>query len=120
MYILSLLEFLEENVLYCFSFQIFIILPSDWLIRLEKILAILDNVGLLGIRIMCPSGATCLSADCCFNELTSSSHSHFLKNYFAEVKIKKLKTITNHFTESILSGQIHQSEAIIKLLNLLA
>ena len=22
---------------------------------------------------------------------------HFLKNYFAEVKIKKLKTITNHF-----------------------
>jgi serine/threonine protein kinase len=26
MYILSLLEFLEENVLYCFSFQIFIVL----------------------------------------------------------------------------------------------
>ena len=23
----------------------------------------------LGIRIMCPSGATCLSADCCFSEL---------------------------------------------------
>ena len=22
---------------------------------------------------------------------------HFLENYFAEVKIKKLKTITNHF-----------------------
>ena len=24
----------------------------------------------LGIRIMCPSGATCLSADCCFSALT--------------------------------------------------
>jgi DNA-directed RNA polymerase subunit RPC12/RpoP len=24
-------------------------------------------------------------------------HTHFLENYFAEVKIKKLKTITNHF-----------------------
>jgi hypothetical protein len=23
--------------------------------------------------------------------------SHFLENYFAEIKIKKLKTITNHF-----------------------
>ena len=23
----------------------------------------------IGIRMMCPSGATCLSADCCFNEL---------------------------------------------------
>jgi len=23
----------------------------------------------LGIRIMCPSGATCLAADCCFSEL---------------------------------------------------
>jgi len=23
----------------------------------------------LGIRIMCPSGATCLPADCCFSEL---------------------------------------------------
>ena len=26
---------------------------------------------------------------------------HFLENYFAEVKIKKLKTITNHFYERI-------------------
>jgi hypothetical protein len=26
---------------------------------------------------------------------------HFLENYFAEVKIKKLKTITNHFWERI-------------------
>ena len=25
--------------------------------------------GWLGIRIMCPSGATCLSADCCVREL---------------------------------------------------
>jgi hypothetical protein len=24
-----------------------------------------ENTGWLGIRIMCPSGATCLSADCC-------------------------------------------------------
>ena len=24
----------------------------------------------LGIRIICPSGATCLPADCCFSELT--------------------------------------------------
>jgi hypothetical protein len=27
------------------------------------------KTGWLGIRIMCPSGATCLSADCCFSEL---------------------------------------------------
>ena len=27
------------------------------------------KIGWLGIRIMCPSGATCLSADCCFSEL---------------------------------------------------
>ena len=25
--------------------------------------------GWLGIKIMCPSGATCLPADCCFSEL---------------------------------------------------
>ena len=24
----------------------------------------------LGIRIMCPSGETCLSADCCFSKIT--------------------------------------------------
>jgi len=28
-----------------------------------------EKSGWLGIRIMCPSGATCLSADCCFSEL---------------------------------------------------
>ena len=27
------------------------------------------KTGWLGIRIMCPSGATCLSADCCYSEL---------------------------------------------------
>ena len=27
------------------------------------------KTGWLGIRIMCPSGATCLSTDCCFSEL---------------------------------------------------
>ncbi len=27
------------------------------------------KIGWLGIRIMCPSGSTCLSADCCFSEL---------------------------------------------------
>ena len=27
------------------------------------------KTGWLGIRIMCPSGATCLPADCCFSEL---------------------------------------------------
>ena len=27
------------------------------------------KTGRLVIRIKCPSGATCLSADCCFNEL---------------------------------------------------
>ena len=27
------------------------------------------KTGWFGIRIMCPSGATCLSADCCFSEL---------------------------------------------------
>jgi hypothetical protein len=28
-----------------------------------------NKTGWLGIRIMCPSGAICLSADCCFSEL---------------------------------------------------
>jgi hypothetical protein len=27
------------------------------------------KTGWLGIRIMCPSGATCLPKDCCFSEL---------------------------------------------------
>jgi hypothetical protein len=27
------------------------------------------KTGWLGIRIMCPTGATCLSAGCCFSEL---------------------------------------------------
>ena len=27
------------------------------------------KTGCLGIRIMCPSGVTCLPADCCFSEL---------------------------------------------------
>ena len=27
------------------------------------------KTGWLGIRILCPSGPTCLSADCCFSEL---------------------------------------------------
>jgi len=27
-----------------------------------------EQTGWLGIRIMCPSGETCLSADCCFCE----------------------------------------------------
>ena len=31
--------------------------------------AALSKAGWLGIRIMCPSGATCLPADCCFSEL---------------------------------------------------
>jgi hypothetical protein len=28
-----------------------------------------EGTGWLGIRIMCPSGATCLSVDCCFSGL---------------------------------------------------
>jgi hypothetical protein len=28
-----------------------------------------NKTGWVGIRIMCPSGATCLPADCCFSEL---------------------------------------------------
>ena len=28
-----------------------------------------EQTGWLVIRIMCPRGATCLSADCCFSEL---------------------------------------------------
>ena len=27
------------------------------------------KTGWLGIRIMCPSGVTCLSEDCCFSEI---------------------------------------------------
>ena len=30
------------------------------------------KTGWLGIRIMCPSGSTCLSSDCCFSELAPS------------------------------------------------
>ena len=35
------------------------------------------------------------------NSLLKMISPHFLENYFAEVKIKKLKTITNHFWERI-------------------
>ena len=50
------------------------------------------KTGWLGIRIMCPSGATCLSADCCFSELDyansiqlvglvqSGPHHHLIEN----------------------------------------
>ena len=31
--------------------------------------ALRRKTGWHGIRIMCPSGATCLSADCCYSEL---------------------------------------------------
>jgi hypothetical protein len=31
--------------------------------------ALIRKTGWLGIRIMCPCGATCLCADCCFSEL---------------------------------------------------
>ena len=46
----------------------------------------------LGIRIMCPSGATCLSADCCFSELTlSKSNSVWWSSYKADLIIISLK-----------------------------
>jgi hypothetical protein len=35
-----------------------------------KYVAFRRKAGWLGIRIMCPSGATCLPVDCCFSELT--------------------------------------------------
>jgi hypothetical protein len=37
---------------------------SEWVIVGES-----AKTGWLGIRLMCSSGATCLSTDCCFNEL---------------------------------------------------
>ena len=36
---------------------------------LKKKKGIRVNAGWLGIRIICPSGATCLSVDCCFSAL---------------------------------------------------
>jgi len=51
-----------------------------------------SKTGWLGIGIMCPNGATCLSADCCFNELAlynptksvglvqSGPHHHLIEN----------------------------------------
>jgi hypothetical protein len=52
------------------------------------------KTGWLGIRLMCPSGATCLPADCCFSEIAatiknkskgvgleqSGSHRNFIEN----------------------------------------
>ena len=50
------------------------------------------NTGCIGIRIICPSGATCPSADCYFSELAlkkknkrvglveSGPHHHFIEN----------------------------------------
>ena len=41
------------------------------------------KTGRLGIRIMCPSGATCLPADCYFSELAleqSGPHHHLIEN----------------------------------------
>ena len=37
--------------------------------RKNKVILLFPRTGWLGIRIMCPSGATCLSADCYFREL---------------------------------------------------
>ena len=34
--------------------------------------------------------------------ISSPPHTHFLENYFAEVKIKKLKMITNHFKRELI------------------
>ena len=34
-----------------------------------KHVALRIKTGWLGVRIMCPSGVTCLSTDCCFSEL---------------------------------------------------
>jgi hypothetical protein len=34
------------------------------------------KIGWLGIRIMCPSGATCLCMDCCFSELALYISNH--------------------------------------------
>ena len=34
-----------------------------------KVVTLRRKTGWLGIKIMCPSGATCLSADCYFSEL---------------------------------------------------
>jgi hypothetical protein len=30
---------------------------------------VIDMPGWLGIKIICPSGPTCISADCCFSEV---------------------------------------------------
>ena len=51
------------------------------------------KTGWLGIRIMCPSGATCLSADCCFSEL----------DYANSIQLVGL----------VQSGPHHQSEQFI-------
>jgi hypothetical protein len=40
---------------------------SDYPFGIFKLFS--HNHAWLGIRIMCPSGATCLPADCCFSEL---------------------------------------------------
>ena len=42
---------------------------KDYQIRMCCFSAMHAKTGWLGIRIMCPSGATCLPVDCCFSKL---------------------------------------------------
>ena len=50
------------------------------------------NTGCLGIRIMFPSGATCLSADCCFSEVAIyNTQLRVLVYYKADLIIISLK-----------------------------
>ena len=62
----------------------------DW--KSEK-----PRTGWLGIRIICPSGTTCLPADCCFNELALKiqlgfclvqSGPHHRTDFFTEQKVQ--------------------------------
>jgi hypothetical protein len=44
------------------------------------------KTGWLGIRIMCPSGAACLSADCCFSQLAlykNPTQDYLISNLFS-------------------------------------
>ena len=66
------------------------------------------NAGLIGIRVMCPSGATCLLSDCCYKNPTtrvglahSKPHHHLIDNYRHEI-VEKLVLSNNYsLTHSI-------------------
>jgi hypothetical protein len=65
--------------------------------------------GWLGIRIICPSGATCLPADYCFSELALQKSNSVGEGYLRKIPVeRKLDCSRNrYFSQITLSNRIY-------------